>query len=112
MVTLLGVLGALVVLMGVALVATRSEGAVLAPAEPDRPDIGLPDGTLLGEHLHRVRFGLAIRGYRMSEVDAVLDRAAEALAEQQRRVQTLQAQRTEQPRPGGPSPGAVSLEKG
>jgi DivIVA domain-containing protein len=33
-------------------------------------------GPLTGEDLRRVRFSLAFRGYRMSEVDALLDRMA------------------------------------
>jgi DivIVA domain-containing protein len=84
-------LGALVVLFGVGVVATRPTGGVLAPAPPDRADADLPDGPLTADDLHRVRFGLTLRGYRMSEVDAVLDRAAEALAAEQQRVRRLEA---------------------
>lgn len=92
MVTVLGVLGALVLLMGTAFVATRSDGAVLQPAERDRADTGLPESGLLADDLRRVRFGMVLRGYRMDEVDAVLDRAAEQLAREQQRVRDLEAQ--------------------
>jgi DivIVA domain-containing protein len=34
------------------------------------------DGPLTAQDLRRVRFGTALRGYRMSEVDALLDRLA------------------------------------
>jgi DivIVA domain-containing protein len=36
---------------------------------------------LRAEDLRQVRFPLAFRGYRMSEVDALLDRLADQLAE-------------------------------
>jgi DivIVA domain-containing protein len=37
------------------------------------------DGPLSGADLRRVRFPLAVRGYRMSDVDALLDRLATQL---------------------------------
>ena len=72
---------------GVAVVAA-GRGAPLADAYDDRPDAGVPaEGPLVAEDLRRVRFPLAVRGYRMSEVDALLDRLATQLqeAEQARR---------------------------
>ena len=64
---------------GVALLAA-GRGTPLAPAYDDRPDSLVPAaGPLLGEDLRRVRFSLAFRGYRMSEVDALLDRLARQL---------------------------------
>jgi DivIVA domain-containing protein len=61
---------------GVAAVAA-GRGSPLAPAYDDRPDAAVPaKGTLGPEDLRRVRFSLALRGYRMSEVDALLDRLA------------------------------------
>jgi len=72
---------ALVVLVmgGVAAVAA-GRGAPMSDAYDDRPDALVPiDGPLGPEHLRRVRFSLAFRGYRMSEVDALLDRMARQL---------------------------------
>lgn len=69
----------LVVLMmgGVALLAA-GRGAPLEPAYDDRPDALVPDdGPLTAADLRRVRFSLAFRGYRMSEVDALLSRLAQ-----------------------------------
>ncbi|TCJ21173.1 DivIVA domain-containing protein [Nocardioides jejuensis] len=64
---------------GVALVAS-GRGEPLAPAYDDRPDVVLPAGRrLVGEDLRRVRFGVVLRGYRMSEVDALLVRLADQL---------------------------------
>ncbi|MCW2777968.1 MAG: hypothetical protein JWN17_1693, partial [Frankiales bacterium] len=76
--TALAILGVLAALFLVAALATR-ESEALAPVSPDRADDGLPDGEVRPDDLRRVRFGLALRGYRMSEVDAVLERLARQL---------------------------------
>lgn len=61
---------------GIALVAA-GRGRPLAEEYDDRPDAVVPETGLLGaDDLRRVRFSLAFRGYRMSEVDALLDRLA------------------------------------
>jgi DivIVA domain-containing protein len=67
---------------GIAVVAA-GRGAPLAEAHDDRPDPGVPaEGPLRSEDLRRVRFPLALRGYRMSDVDALLDRLATQLEAQ------------------------------
>ena len=64
---------------GIALVAA-GRGAPLAEVYDDRPDATVPaDGPVRPEDLRRVRFSLAFRGYRMSEVDTLLDRLATQL---------------------------------
>ncbi|MGL5809740.1 MAG: DivIVA domain-containing protein [Nocardioides sp.] len=61
---------------GIAVVAA-GRGEPLAPAYDDRPDALVPRrGPLTAKDLSQVRFSLAFRGYRMSEVDALLDRLA------------------------------------
>jgi len=61
---------------GVAMFAA-GRGAPMARVYDDRPDALVPSDTPIGpEHLRRVRFSIAFRGYRMSEVDALLDRLA------------------------------------
>ena len=61
---------------GVALVAA-GRGTPMAEVYDDRPDSTVPaTGPLAADDLRRVRFSLAFRGYRMSEVDALLDRLA------------------------------------
>ena len=61
---------------GVALLAA-GKGAPLQEVYDDRPDAVVPaEGPLSAEDLRRVRFSIALRGYRMSEVDALLDRLA------------------------------------
>jgi DivIVA domain-containing protein len=66
---------------GIALVAS-GRGTPMAEVYDDRPDAAVPaTGPLRAEDLRRVRFSLALRGYRMSEVDALLDRLAGQLEE-------------------------------
>jgi DivIVA domain-containing protein len=61
---------------GIAMVAA-GRGTPMGPTYDDRPDATVPrDGDLGADDLRRVRFSLAFRGYRMSEVDALLDRLA------------------------------------
>ncbi len=74
---------------GVAMVAA-GWGTPLARVYDDRPDVELPvDRPLVGDDLRRIRFGVVLRGYRMSEVDALLHRLAgqlEAAEERERRA--------------------------
>ena len=61
---------------GIALLAA-GRGEPMKPAYDDRPDARVPlDRPITSEDLRRVRFSLAFRGYRMSEVDALLARLA------------------------------------
>jgi DivIVA domain-containing protein len=69
-----------VLVMGGVAALGAGRGAPMAPAYDDRPDALVPkDGPLRAEHVRKVRFSLAFRGYRMSEVDALLDRVARQL---------------------------------
>jgi DivIVA domain-containing protein len=57
----------------------------MAEVYDDRPDSRVQaDGPLTSEDVRRVRFSTAFRGYRMSEVDALLDRLAVELDEARR----------------------------
>ena len=68
---------------GVAMVAS-GRGGSMAPAYDDRPDLALPEDRPLGaQDLRTVRFPLAVRGYRMSEVDALLARLAPELEDEE-----------------------------
>ena len=67
------------VLGGIAAVAA-GRGGPMPDNDPDLPPSRVPEtGELTSEHLRRVRFPLALRGYRMSEVDALLSRLATQL---------------------------------
>lgn len=76
------VLAVIVVLViGAIAVVAAGAGDPLAPAYDDRPDVVVPaDGPLRAEDLLQVRFTTAVRGYRASEVDALLDRLAAQLS--------------------------------
>ena len=64
---------------GIALLAA-GRGTPMAEVYDNRPDLLLPEtGPIRGADLRRVRFSLAFRGYRMSEVDSLLDRLASQL---------------------------------
>jgi DivIVA domain-containing protein len=67
---------------GVALVAA-GRGEPMVEEYDDRPDALVPaEGPVTAADLRRVRFSLTFRGYRMSEVDALLDRLAVQLEPQ------------------------------
>ena len=89
-VTVLGLLGVVAVLLAAAFVDTRDD-PLLPDAPPDRPDLDLPEGPLQPTDVEQVRFSMALRGYRMDEVDAVLERLAAELAERDRRLAELEA---------------------
>ena len=57
------------------------------------------DGELGADDLRRVRFSLAFRGYRMSEVDALLDRLAREKEAAEADLQTSSASRATTPAP-------------
>ena len=88
MATALALLGVVLVLFAAAVVSTRDD-PLLAPAPQDLPDLALPEGPLTADDVLGVRFSLAPRGYRMAEVDAVLDRLAAELADRDRRLAGL-----------------------
>ena len=70
---------------GIAMLAA-GKGTPMSEVYDDRPDLDLPaTGPIRSGHLRRVRFSLAFRGYRMSEVDSLLDRLAGELESSERR---------------------------
>jgi hypothetical protein len=90
---------AVLVLLGVALVASRDvTGLDDAPA--DRADIGLPEDRLLrSDDVDRLRFGVVggvrgVRGYRFSDVDAAMALVKETMLAHEREARARQ-------RPGG-----------
>lgn len=90
MVTSLMVLAAVAVLVGIAVVST-GYGGELSSADPRRPGLQLPSGrTLAPADLERVRFSLGFWGYPPVEVEDVLDRAVQALAERDAHIADLE----------------------
>ena len=78
-----------VALFGAAVVATR-DGDVLVDVAPDDAEVELPVGPVQPEDVAEVRFGMALRGYRMAEVDRVLARLAAELAARDSRIGELE----------------------
>jgi DivIVA domain-containing protein len=74
----------IVAVMGVTAVVASGRFGSMAEVYDDRPDSRVPaDGPLRATDLQEVRFTTALRGYRMSEVDALLDRLAGELRERE-----------------------------
>jgi DivIVA domain-containing protein len=90
-VSILLLLAALAVIAGIALVAA-GVGASMPEPDPDRRPFGvLPAGQdVTGDDVERVRFSLAFRGYRMDEVDAVLERLSAELAARDAHIAELE----------------------
>jgi DivIVA domain-containing protein len=61
----------------------------------------LPDRPLTAEDLSGVRFGIALRGYAMGQVDDLLDRLGAEIAARDARINELMGLYT----PVGPRPG-------
>lgn len=66
-------------------------GGHMSEPTPDRPDLALPgDGLLARTDVDRVRFSVGARGYRMDEVDDVLDRLAQEIELREQRIAQLE----------------------
>jgi len=63
------------VVFGIA-VFVFGRGEQLAPLSPRVSPTELPDTELTGQDVRKVRFAIALRGYRMSDVDWALERMA------------------------------------
>ena len=84
--------GLIVVLLigAVAVVASGRWGA-MGPAYDDRPDMSVPARqALTSDDIETARFGVGLRGYRMDEVDTLLERVAREVAERDRRIADLE----------------------
>jgi DivIVA domain-containing protein len=89
-VPLLLLLAALAVLAAISVVAAGA-GTTMGATSPDRSPGGeLPVDDVDRAALEGLRFSLALRGYRMDEVDAVIDRLATELELRDRRIAELE----------------------
>ena len=80
----------LAVLGGIAVVAA-GRGSAMPDADPDRSPLAvLPPDEVGGRDIERLRFSLAFRGYRMDEVDDVLDRLTAELDQRDARIAQLE----------------------
>jgi DivIVA domain-containing protein len=100
-------LAAIVVIAVVALLAVGRLGE-LPDTEPDRAPLALPEDRALAKaDVDDVRFAVGLRGYRMDEVDEVLDRLAGEVSARDQRIADLEARLSGRgvPRPGYADPG-------
>lgn len=66
-------------------------GGHMSEPVADRPDLALPnEGLLARADVDRVRFSVGARGYRMDEVDDVLDRLAQEIELREQRIAELE----------------------
>jgi DivIVA domain-containing protein len=68
-------------------------GETQPPAELDRSPVELPDDRpVVGDDVRALRMSVAFRGYRMTEVDWLLDQFAQILDERDAEIAALRAQ--------------------
>jgi len=93
--------------------AGRGEG--IGRAERDLPDAGVPVGrSLTAYDLRRVRLPVVVRGYRMADVDALLERLALEAEERGATGSPWSGSVPQSPPPlpeGAPTPPPVDLGK-
>ena len=90
----------IVLAMGAVAVVAAGRGGTMGTAYDDRPDVIVPaEGPLTAEDLRAVRFSSAVRGYRASEVDALIERLAADLE----RPPAGARESDDDPAPEGPS---------
>jgi DivIVA domain-containing protein len=75
----------------------------LSDEPPDAADIGLPEGEMSAVDVEGLRFAMALRGYRMAEVDEALDRLARELRRRDNRIAVLEGRE--------PEPEPVEIEE-
>lgn len=96
------VVGVLVVggllFLGAALLLGRGE--TQPPADLDRSPVELPDDrSVTGDDVRALQISVAFRGYRMSEVDWLLDQFAQALDDRDRVIADLRSRAHPSPHP-------------
>jgi DivIVA domain-containing protein len=91
---LLFVVGVLVVggLLFLGASALMGRGETQPPAELDRSPVELPEGRpVTSDDVRALRISVVLRGYRMTEVDWLLDQFALALDERDAEIEALRA---------------------
>ena len=107
------VVGALVFLAGALLLG---RGETQPPADPDRSPVELPeDRPVTADDVRGLRISVTARGYRMTEVDWLLEQLARALEERDARIAALSAEPAEparRPRGDAGAPGGHGAHAG
>jgi len=82
---------AVLAVLGAVAVVAAGRGTAMPDVDPDRAPLGvLPPDEVGPTEVERLRFSLAFRGYRMDEVDDVLDRLTAELMERDARIAELE----------------------
>ncbi|MGW6280642.1 DivIVA domain-containing protein [Kribbella sp. NPDC055071] len=80
-----------VVLIGAVAVVASGRWGAMSTAYDDRPDMTVPARqALTSDDIETARFAVGLRGYRMDEVDTLLERVAREVAERDRRIADLE----------------------
>jgi DivIVA domain-containing protein len=87
-VTLFHLLLVLLAVGGVAAVAVGKVRGGLPEPTSSRPEVELPE-TVTAQDIDRLRFSVGFRGYRMDEVDEVLDRLSAELGARNEEIREL-----------------------
>jgi DivIVA domain-containing protein len=87
-VTLFHLLLVLLAVGGVAAVAVGKVRGGLPEPTSSRPEVELPE-TVSAQDIDRLRFSVGFRGYRMDEVDEVLDRLSAELGARTEEIREL-----------------------
>lgn len=95
MIVVLIVLLVLLTGLAVAAVLGRFGGGFMDEAVTTTPFEALPDGPLDSSDVAELRFDQTVRGYRMGQVDDVLDRLRAELDERDAEIARLRAERDE-----------------
>ena len=73
-------------------------GETQPPAELDRSPVELPDDRpVVSDDLRALRISVAFRGYRMTEVDWLIDQLAQTLDERDKELEGLRSRLAEAP---------------
>jgi DivIVA domain-containing protein len=80
-----------VLLIGAVAVVASGRWGAMSETYDDRPDVLVPARhALTAEDIESSRFAVGVRGYRMDEVDTLLERVAREVAERDRRIADLE----------------------
>jgi DivIVA domain-containing protein len=80
-----------VLLIGAVAVVASGRWGGMAEAYDDRPDMRVPaNRQLSADDIESSRFAVGVRGYRMDEVDTLLERVAREVGERDRRIAALE----------------------
>lgn len=101
----------IVLLIGAVAVVAAGRSGEMRPVYDDRPDPQVPaHHPVTGQDLRGARFSTAWRGYRMSEVDALLDRLAEQMETQTDDTTTRDPQQSGATAPGQATPASSDAD--